>query len=80
MNAPLQTQSKVTAASQTAFSVVPTGLLQRKCERAGGAASVADQAEASGVPPIVHEVLHSPGQPLDSTTPHVHGAALWARL
>ena len=83
MNAPLQTQAKVTPASPAAFSVVPTGLLQRKCA-CGGAPGVdgectacrkkrlqrqpAGQADPAGVPPIVHEVLRSPGQPLDPAT------------
>ena len=58
-------------------------LLQRKCS-CGGAPGVdgecatcrqkrlqrksAGRDETTGVPPIVHEVLHSPGQPLDPVT------------
>jgi hypothetical protein len=39
------------------------GILQRKAD-----GSKTGAWSNSGVPPIVHEVLHSPGQPLDATT------------
>src|SRR5262245_51053802 len=60
-----------------------SGILQRKCACgqhaiAGGGCDgcskkrlqrhVASQAEPTEVPPIVHEVLSSPGQPLDAST------------
>ena len=32
------------------------------------------------VPPIVHEVLRSPGRPLDAANARIHGAAIWPRL
>ena len=83
MNAPLQAQTKVTPPSPAAVSVVPTGLLQRKCA-CGGSPGVdgecaacrnkrlqrqpAGQADPASAPPIVHEVLRTPGQPLDSAT------------
>lgn len=62
---------------------IQRGLLQRKCA-CGGAPGVdgecaacrnkrlqrqpASQADPASAPPIVHEVLRSPGQPLDPTT------------
>jgi hypothetical protein len=66
---------------QPSFLPVPSGLLQRKCacggtpgvdgecaecraKRLGSQRQVNDQA----MPPIVHEVLRSPGQPLDAST------------
>lgn len=84
MSAPLQTRVMAKPSSFTvAPSSTPTGLLQRKCA-CGGAAGLDDecaecrtmrlqrkpvgQVEPTGVPPIVHEVLRSPGQPLDSAT------------
>ena len=83
MNAALRAQVKAKSASSAASFSAPTGLLQRKCA-CGGAPGVdgecaacrqkrlqrksAGQAETTGVPPIVHEVLRSPGQPLDPAT------------
>ena len=80
MNAPLQSQTKVTPAAPAANSVIPSGLLQRKCA-CGGSPGVdgecaacrqkrlqrkaAGRSEMTGVPSIVHEVLRSPGKPLD---------------
>lgn len=52
-------QTQVKARSAPSFAPVRSGLLQRKA---------ANEAEPSSVPPIVHEVLSSPGQPLDSET------------
>ena len=65
------------------FTPVRNRLLQRKCA-CGGAAGISGQCEECGgekllrrhaaghalaaVPPIVHEVLRSPGQPLDAST------------
>ena len=46
-------------------------LLQRAAVRAG---------ETPAVPPIVHDVLRSPGEPLDVATRAALGAALWARF
>jgi hypothetical protein len=73
----LQTQTKATLAP------VQTGLLQRKCACGGTPGPDGEcaecrkkrlqrrstgQAKASTVPPIVHDVLRSPGQPLDANT------------
>jgi len=74
----LQPQTKT--ASKPAFTPVPSGLLQRKCTCGGSAGldgeceecrktrlqrRAVNGTEISTVPPIVHEVLRSPGQPLD---------------
>ena len=83
MNAPLQAQTKVAPSSPAAVSVVPTGLLQRKCA-CGGSPGVDGEcavcrkqrlqrqagrhADPTSVPSIVHEVLRSSGQPLDPST------------
>ncbi len=77
-------QTKVQAGPAQSFTPAGTGLLQRKytlCniprlvedserdkEKLTLQRSSVDQAEPSAVPPIVHEVLHSPGQPLDPET------------
>ena len=82
MNAELQT--KVQANPAQNFTPVRTGILQRKCalcnkpglvknseqdkEKLTLHRSSADQAEPDTVPPIVHEVLRSSGQPLGSET------------
>ncbi len=74
MNRQLQTQAKTT---QKPFADVPSGLLQRakgpECEeeeclrkRQTLQRYSTDRSEISEVPPIVHETLRSPGQPLDS--------------
>ncbi len=76
MNTILQTQIK--AAPSSSFTPTHTGLLQRKCSSDECAErrkkqltlqrSSTNQAELSKVPPVVHEVLRSPGKPLDSET------------
>ena len=82
MNAELQT--KVQARPAQNFTPVQTNLLQRKCtlcnksgllkdseqdkEKLTLQRSSVDQAVTTTVLPIVHEVLRSPGQPLDSET------------
>ena len=74
-------QTKVQAGPAQSFTPAGTGLLQRKCalcntpglvedsehdkEKLTLQSNPVDQAEPSTVPPIVHEVLRSPGQPLD---------------
>ncbi len=81
MNAQFQTELKPSTPSS--FTPVPRGLLQRKCA-CGGSAGLAGECEEcrgkrlqrrstngavpTSVPPIVEEVLHSPGQPLDRDT------------
>lgn len=78
----LQIESK--APSGRSFTPTPTGLLQRKCAcgshtMADGECEeckkkqlfqrkATDRNEASVVPPIAHEVLRTPGQPLDPST------------
>jgi hypothetical protein len=74
---------KPTAAPARSFTPPPFGTLQRKCACGGSGSSGGEcegckkkkqlQRSAAGrgpetVPPIVHEVLHSPGQPLDDAT------------
>ena len=77
-------QTKVQASPVQSFIPVQTGLLQRKyalCNTSGLVEdserdkekltlqrSPADKAEPDTVPPIVHEVLRSPGQPMELTT------------
>lgn len=76
--------SKSTAKLGTSCTPVQSSVLQRKCPCAGTPALIEKclckkqklQLQSkpknctahSGVPPIVHEVLRSPGQPLDSET------------
>ncbi|HVF29048.1 MAG TPA: DUF4157 domain-containing protein, partial [Pyrinomonadaceae bacterium] len=80
MNAKVQTKS----APSHAFSSAPGALLQRKCNCGGGAAGLSGDCEecakkrlqrkATGmemtdtIPPIVHEVLRSSGDPLEPAT------------
>jgi len=64
MNAPLQTQAKVTPASPAAFSVAPSGLLQRKCA-CGGAPGVDGECAACRQKRLQRK---SPGQSLDPAT------------
>jgi hypothetical protein len=76
-------QTKVQANPAQSFTPAWTGLLQRKCSLCNTPGLVedserdeelilqrspVDRAEPSAVPPIVHEVLQSPGQPLDPET------------
>ncbi len=77
MSMQLQAQVKPNFTSASSFTPVQIGL-QRKCssdecterrkKRLSLRRNSTNQAEPSEVPPIVHEVLCSPGQPLDSTT------------
>ena len=46
--------------TKSSFTPIQTGLLQRKC--------TSNQSEPSVAPPIVHEVLSSPGQSLEQNT------------
>jgi hypothetical protein len=81
MNTGLQAQTKV--ALKSSFAPVRTGLLQRKCACSGTPGPSGEcaecrekrllrrstgQAEPSTAPAIVHDVLRSPGEPLDSAT------------
>ncbi len=76
MSTRLQTQIK--AAPIQSFAPIHTGILQRKCassecpERSKKRLMLqrrsTSETEPSEVPPIVHEVLRSPGQPLDPVT------------
>ncbi|HEX8267919.1 MAG TPA: DUF4157 domain-containing protein [Pyrinomonadaceae bacterium] len=66
------------------FTAVQSGILQRKCASCGNHTVAGDKCDEckndvlqrkssnnsaqSEAPPIVHEVLNSPGQPLDKTT------------
>ena len=67
-----QTQQQTSRFLPEASPVVPSGILQRKCEScdkrtiAGGKCE--DCQNKQGVPPIVNEVLNSTGQPLDKET------------
>jgi hypothetical protein len=70
------TQAKVSRQNATSFAPMRGGLLQRKCASGGAAGSRGECASmrdsstdhSSEIPPIVHEVLNSPGQPLDPAT------------
>ena len=64
MNEHLETQNR----KATAQTLVSGGGLQR---------ATISTSPISDVPPIVHEVLRSPDQPLDTAT-HAHGATLRA--
>jgi len=81
MNIRLQAQTK--AAPKPSFAPVRAGLLRRKCACGGTPRPTSECAECrknhlerrstgqavpSIVPPIVHEVLRSPGRPLDAAT------------
>jgi len=79
----LMTRTLSKADTRPSFTPIPSGLLQRKCA-CGGSVGLDGECEAcrskrlqrraqndfspATVPPIVHEVLHSPGQPLDLQT------------
>ncbi len=82
MNTQLKIQRKATFAQTSYLTPAGSGILQRKCTCgnhtvAGGECAechkkrlqrmATHQGEPGTAPPIVHEVLHSPGQPLDST-------------
>ena len=82
MSTRVQIPVKPAAAPSQSFKPAPFGTLQRKCA-CGGSASSGGECEGrkkkelqrwtagSGpetVPPIVHDVLRSPGQPLDPAT------------
>src|SRR5437868_11610319 len=80
----MKSSCELSAASRQTNDVVVSGLLQRKCacgQHTRG--SQCDECKkkhetlqrypigpstANSVPPIVHEVLRSPGQPLDGVT------------
>ncbi|VVB95211.1 Uncharacterised protein [uncultured archaeon] len=68
MNLQFQTEMK----SQVTSTPVISGVLQRKCgdcrKKRLMQRSARDNTETSGVPSIVHEVLRSSGEPLDSGT------------
>src|SRR5713226_8961133 len=84
MNTQLQTQVKPRTTPQPVSAHLPSGMLQRKCacgnHTMGGECEqcgkklgtlhrkAMGQNDVAEVPPIVHEVLRSPGQPLDATT------------
>lgn len=74
-----RSQIQIKAEQKRSFAHVPTGFLQRKkrpgCMKDENRVSrqaierkSANYSESSEVPPIVHEVLRSPGQPLDLAT------------
>lgn len=82
MNKSVSSQILQTATLNT--TVAPSGILQRKCAACGTHTVVGDKcnecqkgalqrksssnSERSEVPPIVHDVLNSSGQPLDKST------------
>jgi len=83
MNAHSQAQTKTKPAFSITPAVAPTGLLQRKCACGASQGLDGEcegcrkkllqrkpmsQAGAGVAPPIVHDVLRSPGQPLDAAT------------
>lgn len=79
----MRTRTAARPESTRSFTPVLSPLLQRKCARgnSGGLTGqcsecqskklqrkAADRSDVSEVPPIVHEVLRSPGQPLEAET------------
>jgi Domain of unknown function (DUF4157) len=78
----MRAQNAMKKAAPTARPLTPVGTLQRKCACGGSGGSDAEcadcrkkklQRSAAGngpefAPPIVHDVLDSPGQPLDGAT------------
>jgi hypothetical protein len=79
MPTPSYFQNQVKAAPKQSFIPVRRGLLQQRCtvttecddcrnKRRALQRSSINHAEPSGIPPIVHEVLRSPGQLLDAAT------------
>lgn len=71
MKAALQTVAKTSSSAPPSFPPVPGGVLQRKCAH-DTPSPIACEAysvlSSSALPPIVHEVLRSPGQRLDADT------------
>lgn len=82
MNARVQVPMRQTAVSRHSIRAAPFGVLLRKCS-CGGSGSSGGECEAcrkdklqrsafdrgqESAPPIVHEVLRAPGQPLDEST------------
>lgn len=71
-------KAQVKEQANTSFTPIHTGRLQRKCmsdeyeesrkKRLSLQRSLASQTEHAAVLPIVHEVLNSQGQPLDTST------------
>ena len=52
-----------------------------ECKKAGTLQRMAgNRAEPAGVPSIVHDVLHSPGQPLDARTQEIGRASCRERV
>ena len=67
---------------QPAVTALPTGPLIETSLKTGPpnhAGNIAS-GEIATVPPLVQEVLRSPGQPLDPRHPRIHGAALRPRF
>lgn len=82
MSTRVQIPMKTSSKRAMSFAPAPSGILQRKCACTGSGGKCEDckkkettvqrsargQSSPAAVPPIVHEVLRSPGQPLDATT------------
>ena len=75
------------SASERSFAPVGGGILQRKCDKCQEDEKLLQRSAVGSapetVPPIVHEVLRSPGQPLDAETrafmePRFGNAFSWA--
>lgn len=65
-------QVRLEAGSARVLTLARSGLRQRKCA-CGGSPGLDGECEGChrkrlAVPPIIHEVLRSPGQPLDPVT------------
>src|SRR5262249_28975239 len=78
MGVRLQIRTRTAATRAPSFTPVRGGLLQRKCacggcakcreERVAVQRRAADRTEPYTVPPVVRDVLRSPGQSLDAAT------------
>src|SRR5215208_2264204 len=83
MNARSRTRLRAEPTPRPSFTPLRSGLLQRKCACGGTLGPTGEcaecrrkrlqrqptnQAEPSQAPPIVHDVLRSPGQPFDPAT------------
>jgi hypothetical protein len=65
-------QTRIKNENTSSLTIVPVLRLQRKCDKCRKKQLLqlcsAKRSEPATVPPVAHEVMHSPGQPLDATS------------